>query len=149
MQELAYRIRAAEPADAAALRAAIVSTLAHPDASGKRAGYKGAAERGELLLLERNVAKVWRIEAFAEYHLRLDDSLTIRDIGSAGDPPNAAAVKYLLRNLLQTSRAVGATVKVRQDATAWIEILEDIPGFAVEGREYRRPHYIVIWQWSP
>ena len=92
---------------------------------------------------------MWRIEAFAEYHLRLDDTLTIRDIGSAEDPPNAAAVKYLLRNLLQTSRAVGATLKVRQDASAWIEILEDIPGFSVEGREYRRPHYIVIWQWSP
>ena len=44
MQDLAYRIRQAEPSDAAALGDATGSTLAHADANGKRAGSTGAAE---------------------------------------------------------------------------------------------------------
>lgn len=150
MQELAYRIRAAELGDIAALRESIVRTLAHPEGEGRRTSYKGAAERGELMLLERRNPrdKAWRIEEFVEYHLRVDDTLTVRDIGSSSDPPNALGVKYLLHELLGTVRPVTATVKVREDAVAWNEMLASIPGFEVDGREYRRPHYILIWRWS-
>jgi hypothetical protein len=150
MQESGYRIRAAEPSDVPQLRESIVRTLAHPTGDGKRTSYKGAAERGELMLLERYNPreKTWRIEGFVEYHLRVDDTLTIRDVGSSSDPPNPAAVKFLLLDLLRTVQPVSATVKVRQDAAAWNEILQNTPGWSQEGREYRRPHYIIIWRWS-
>jgi hypothetical protein len=150
MQELPYRIRAAEAADAPALREAIVRTLAHPDGATTRTSYKGAADRGELMVLERHNPrdKTYRIEGFVEYHLRVDDTLTIRDVGSSSDPPNPAAVKQLLLYLLRTPRLVSATMKSRQDAAAWIDIITDIPGFEEEGREYRRPHYIIIWRWT-
>ncbi len=150
MQELPYRIRVAEPDDVAALRETIVRTLAHPDGQGRRVSYKGAAERGELMLLERHTPrdKSWRVEGFIDYHLRVDDTLTIRDIGSSTDPLNPAAIKQMLHYVLRTPRLVSATVKARQDATAWNEILADTPGFEEEGREYRRPHYIIIWRWT-
>jgi hypothetical protein len=150
MPESPYGIRAAEPADAAALRQTIAATMAHPEAGSRRASYKGAAERGELMLLERYTGRnrAARLEGFVEYHLKVDDTLTIRDVGSASDPPDATAVKYLLLELLRTLRPVTATLKVQEDAHAWIEILLSTPGFAQEGREYRRPHYIGIWRWS-
>jgi hypothetical protein len=150
MQELGLRIRVATGADAPGLRTGIATTLAHPDPQGQRASYKGAAERGELMLLERYNARerAWKPEGFVEYHLRVDDTLTIRDVGSSADPPNAAAVKYLLRELFQSIRSPSASLKVREDAAAWREILESTPGFEVEGREYRRPHYYLIYRWS-
>src|SRR5947207_10504916 len=150
MRESPYGIRAAEPADAAALRESIVTTMAHPEARSRRASYKGAAERGELMLLERYTGRgrAAHVDGFVEYHLKVDDTLTIRDIGSASNPPDAAAVKYLLLELLRTLRPHTATLKVQEDAQPWIEILESTPGFVQEGREYRRPHYIGIWRWS-
>jgi hypothetical protein len=150
MQELGLRIRAGEAADAAALRAEIATTLAHPDPGGRRSSYKGAAERGELMLLERYSPRerLWKVEGFVEYHLRVDDSLTIRDVGSSSDPPSAMAVKYLLRELFHAVSSASASLKAREDALAWREILESTPGFSVEGREYRRPHYYLIYQWS-
>lgn len=150
MQELGLRIRAADPGDATVLRTEIASTLAHPDEQGRRSSYKGAAERGELMLLERYSPRdrAWRVEGFVEYHLRVDDTLTIRDIGSATNPPSPAAVKFLLRELFQAVSSPAATLKVREDARAWLEMLEGTPGFAAEGREYRRPHYYLIWTWS-
>jgi hypothetical protein len=78
----------------------------------------------------------------------VDDTLTIRDVGSASEPPSAAAVKYLLRELFQSVRSPSANLKVREDAVAWREILDSTPGFEVEGREYRRPHYYLIYRWS-
>ena len=150
MPESPYGIRAAEPADAATLRQSIVRTLAHPEGDGRRTSYTGAADRGELMLLERYTGRgqPGRIEGFIEYHLRLDDTLTIRDIGSSSDPPDPAAVKFLLLELLRTLRPLEATLKVREDAETWIDILRDTPGFSEEGREYRRPHYVSIWRWS-
>jgi hypothetical protein len=45
-------------------------------------------------------------------------------------------------------RSAAASLKVREDAAAWREIIDGTPGFEVEGREYRRPHYYVIYRWS-
>src|SRR5438046_9829552 len=125
MPESPYGIRAAEPADAAALRESIVTTLAHPEGGSRRASYRGAADRGELMLLERYTGRerAGRVEGFVEYHLKVDDTLTIRDVGSASQPPDAAAVKFLLLELLRTLRPLTATLKVQEDAQAWIDIL--------------------------
>lgn len=151
MEELAYRIRAAEPPDEAQLRQVIGATLSHPDGKGKRTSYRSAAQRGELLVLEQYEPREhdWKITGFVEYHVRVDDTVTIKDAGSSGDTPRAAVVKHLVAELLRSAGAKGATTKVRSDAAAWNELLGSIAGFFLEGKEYRRPHYYLIWQWSP
>jgi hypothetical protein len=148
---LAYRVRTAEAADDSALRAAIAITLAHPDKQGKRESYRGAAGRGDLLVLERyeRQERVWHIAGFIECHMRVDDTLTIRDIGTATDEPQAGLVRYLLDQAFGSYRPVAAQIKLRRDADAWLEILRGTPGFALEGEEYRRPHYWTIWNWNP
>ncbi len=148
---LAYRTRTAVAADDVALRAAIGSSLAHPDGQGRRESYRGAANRGDLLVLERydRQEKEWRMAGFAECHMRVDDTLSIRDLGTVGDEPQAGVVRYLLDQAFGSYRPAAAQVKIRRDATAWLEILAAIPGFTPDGEEYRRPHYWAIWQWSP
>jgi hypothetical protein len=148
---LAYRVRTAEAADEPQLRAAIAATLDHPDRQGRRASYRGAAARGDILVLERfdRQERAWQIAGFVECHMRVDDTLTIRDIGTATEEPQAGVVRYLLDQALASYRPVSAQVKVRRDAGAWLDILGAIPGFVREGEEYRRPHYWTIWQWEP
>jgi hypothetical protein len=148
---LAYRVRTAEAADEPQLRAAIAATLDHPDGQGRRASYRGAAARGDILVLERfdRQERAWQLAGFVECHMRVDDTLTIRDIGTATEEPQAGVVRYLLDQALASYRPVAAQVKVRRDAGAWLDILGAIPGFAREGEEYRRPHYWTIWQWEP
>lgn len=147
---LAYRIRTAVPADDAALRAGIASTLAHPDRQGKRESYRGAAERGELLLLERfdRLARAWQVAGFVEFHLRVDDLLSIRDIGTATDEPRAGVVRHLLDDLFSSYKPTSAQTKVRRDARPWLDLLTSIPGWDPEGDEYRRPHYWTILRWD-
>lgn len=151
MEELAYRMRAAEPEDEARLKQAIGSTMAHPDGKGKRESYRPAAERGELLVLEQydRRDRAWKIVGFVEYHVRVDDTLTIKDAGSIGQTPHAGVIKHLIAELLRSAKPRGATTKVRSDASEWIELFDAIPGFYLEGKEYRRPHYFLIWRWSP
>lgn len=147
---LAYRIRTAQPADDAALRAAIGSTLAQPDGQGKRGSYRGAAERGDLLLLERfdRQSREWRVAGFVEFHLRVDDLLSIRDIGIASDEPLAGVVRHLLDDLFSSYTPASAQTKVRRDARSWLDLLTSIPGWYREGDEYRRPHYWTILRWD-
>ncbi len=150
MEELAFRIRPAERGDEAKLRQVIKCTLAHPDGRGRREGYAAAAQRNELLVLERYEPreKTWEIDGFIEWHMRVDDTLTIRDAGSVGDGPHAGVIKHLLNELLRSLNPVEATVKIRRDATAWNELFREVPGFYVEGSEYRRPHWYVVWKYS-
>ena len=151
MAELAFRIRSAEPADLAAL-AAIRVSLAHPDGRTRSSGLRTALQRGELMVLERSDPREggWVIEGFVEWHLRVDDTLTLRDVGSVGEVPHAGIVKHLIGELLRSLSPAGATCVVRRDAAVWNEILAGIPGFFVDGPpEYRRPHYYNIWKWSP
>ncbi len=147
---LAYRVRTAEATDAAALRDAITATLAHPDQAGRRESYRGGASRGDILVLERFDRSVhdWQVAGFIECHLRVDDNLSIRDIGTTGDGPQIGVVRYLLDQAFNAFRPVESQVKIRRDATAWLEIFRGIPGFHLEGEEYRRPHYWTIWRWD-
>jgi hypothetical protein len=147
---LAYRVRTAEVDDAAALREAIGSTLAHPDHQGRRESYRGAAARGDILVLERydRQAHDWQLAGFVECHMRVDDNLSIRDVGTTGDEPQTGVVRYLLDQAFNSFRPAGSQVKIRRDASDWLEIFQAIPGFYLEGEEYRRPHYWTIWRWD-
>ena len=148
---LAYRVRTAEAVDEAALRAAIGATLAHPDKQGHRESYRGAASRGDILILEHydRQAHEWQVAGFVECHMRVaDDNLSIRDIGTTGDEPQTGVVRYLLDQAFNSFRPIGAQIKIRRDARAWLDILAAVPGFYVEGEEYRRPHYWTIWRWD-
>lgn len=147
---LAYRVRTAEAGDAAALRAAIGTTLAHPDQQGHRESYSGAAGRGDILLLERfdRAAQTWQVAGFIECHMRVDDNLSIHDVGTTGDTPQTGVVRYLLDQAFNSFRPVESQVKIRRDATPWLEIFQGISGFHLEGEEYRRPHYWTIWRWD-
>lgn len=147
---LAYRVRTADPADDAALKASIGTTLAHPDQDGKRGSYRGAAGRGDLLVLERydRQERTWRIAGFVEYRMRVDDLLSLHDMGTAESEPQAAVVRYLLDQLFGSLNPVAAQIKIRRDAREWLDIIEAIPGFYREGEEYRRPHYWAIFRWD-
>jgi hypothetical protein len=147
---LAYRVRTAEASDAAALRAAIGTTLAHPDHHGHRESYSGAASRGDILLLERfdRPNQNWLVAGFIEAHMRVDDNLSIHDIGTTGDAPQTGVVRYLLDQAFNSFRPVESQVKIRRDANEWLEIFRGIAGFYLDGEEYRRPHYWTIWRWD-
>src|SRR5947209_18420088 len=131
---LAYRVRTAEASDAAALRDAIGSTLAHPDHQGHRESYRGAASRGDILVLERfdRAAHDWQVAGFIECHLRVDDNLSIHDVGTTGDEPQTGVVRYLLDQAFNSFRPNESQVKIRRDATTWLDIFRNIPGFYLE-----------------
>jgi hypothetical protein len=150
MEELAFRFRRAETEDARTLRAAPKSTLTHPDGQGRSETFKGAIDRGELLLLERYDPreKSWSIGGFVDYHMRVDDAVTIRDIGTLGETLHTGVIRQLLEELLRSAAPLTAGVKVRRDAEAWNAVFESTPGFSLEGSEYRRPHWFNVWSWS-
>src|SRR6266496_6723498 len=41
-----------------------------------------------------------------------------------------------------------ASGKIRVDVCTGLDIFSNIPGFYLEGEEYRRPHYWTIWRWD-
>jgi hypothetical protein len=150
MDELAFRIRRAEPDDAKTLRSTPKSTMSHPDGQGRSESFKGAIDRNELLLLERYDPreKSWSIAGFIDYHMRVDDTLTIRDIGTLGESLHAGIVRHLLDELLRSAAPISAGLKVRRDAQEWNAIFASVPGFELAGPEYRRPHWYNVWEWS-
>lgn len=150
MEELAFRFRRAEPDDAKTLRGLPKVTLTHPDGQAKTETHRGAIDRGELLLLERydTREKVWTVGGFIDYHLRVDDTVNIRDIGTVGDTVHAGIVRHLVEELLRSAAPSTAGLKVRRDAEVWNEILGSTPGFELLGSEYRRPHWYSVWEWS-
>ncbi|MPZ13181.1 MAG: hypothetical protein GEU73_01930 [Chloroflexi bacterium] len=150
VQELSFHIRLATAEDAAALREIVGTTLSHPHGKGRRAVFRSAAQRGELLVLERYdpKAREWRVGAFVDWHMRVDDVLTIRDIGTEGEVPHSGMVKQLIMELIRSLSPVAMSVKVRADATEWNDVIRSITGFSFEGSEYRRPHWINVWRWS-
>jgi hypothetical protein len=143
-------MRPATLPDLAALRLLGATTLSHPDGKGRKEGHRGSTQRGELLLLERYDGRLhdWRIAAFVDWHIRVDDVLTIRDVGTEGERPHSGMVKQLVMELIRSLSPVEATLKVRADAGEWNEIVQSIAGFALEGSEYRRPHWINVWRWT-
>jgi hypothetical protein len=149
-EEFSYRIRTATIEDVPAIRAMAGATLSHPEGKGRRESYRSAAQRGELLLLERYDTrhKDWQACAFVDWHMRVDDVLTLRDIGTEGDIAHSGMVKQLVSELTRSLSPIEIILKVRSDATVWNDIIRSIPGFVPEGPEYRRPHWINIWRWS-
>ncbi len=149
-EEFSYRIRSATIEDVPAIRQIAGTTLSHPEGKGRRESYRSAAQRGELLLLERYDTRQrdWRACAFVDWHMRVDDVLTIRDIGTEGDVANSGMVKQMIMELIRSLAPVEIILKVRADAATWNDIIRSIPGFTAEGSEYRRPHWINIWKWS-
>ena len=150
MEELAFRFRRADPEDAGVLRRAHKSTLSHPEGQGRSETFRGAIDRGELLLLERYDprTKSWMIGGYIDYHMRVDDTLTIRDIGTLGENVHTGIVRQLLDELLRSAAPTTASAKVRRDAEAWDAILAGTAGFELAGPEYRRPHWYNVWEWS-
>ncbi len=106
MEELAIRFRRAEPDDAGGLRTAPKITLSHPDVRGRPETFLGAIDRGRLLLLERydRRSKDWAIGGFVDYHMRVDDRLTIRDVGIIGDSVHAASRAIFLTSYFARPR---------------------------------------------
>jgi hypothetical protein len=149
-EESSYRMRPASIQDAAAVRSLSNATLSHPDGKGRKEGHRAAAQRGELLLLERYEGRLrdWRICAFVEWHIRVDDVLTIRDFGTDGESPHPGMVNLLVTELMRSLSPTAATIKVRADATDWNDIIRSIAGFVLDGTEYRRPHWFNVWQWT-
>ncbi len=151
LSELAFRIRSAEPEDLNAL-AEIRVSLAHPEARTRGSGPRTALQRGELMVLERSDPreKAWVIGGFIEWHMRVDDTMTLRDVGSVGNVPHTGIVKHLIGEVLRSLAPVAATSVVRRDAEVWNQVLAEIAGFFIDGPpEYRRPHYYNIWKWAP
>ena len=151
MEELSFRFRVATVDDLPQVRHIGGPSLAHPDGQARPASYGSAAQRGELLLLERYDSRTrdWKASAFVDWHMRVDDVLTIRDIGTEGDAPHSGMVKQLLMELLRSLAPIEVTVKARSDASDWNEILRSIAGFDLEfPPEYRRPYWLNVWKWS-
>jgi hypothetical protein len=147
---LGYEFVPASTEDVALLRKLVRVTLTHPDGGGRREGLRAAAERGELLLLvhEDPRERTRQVDGFVEFHMRVDDVLVLRDAGSVGETPHPAIIKHLIGELLRSLAPVAAVAKVRRDATVWNELLNSIPGFQLDGSEYRRPYWINVWEWS-
>jgi hypothetical protein len=150
MEELAVRFRRAEADDAGRLRPLPRKAMARPDGQSRSESFKSAVERGELLLLERYEPRdqSWAIAGYVDYHLRVDDALTIRDIGTVGESLHTGIVRQLLNELLSSAAPVTASVKLRRDAEEWNGIFATTPGFELAGHEFRRPHWYSVWDWS-
>jgi hypothetical protein len=145
-----YNLRLASAADIDRIRAAVRRTLNNPEGKSGRKTYADAVDRGELLVLTRRERDGSEsVDAFIEWHSRVDGPVTIRDAGSTGDEPNAGHVKRLVRELLRMARPPSATVKVDADLAVWNEVFSETPGFVREGQEYSRPKYKNIWTWTP
>ena len=150
MEELSYRIREATLEDLTRLREIASASLSHPEGKGRRESYRSSVLRGELLVLERYDTRLhdWRVSAYIDWHIRVDDVLTIRDAGTEGDAPHSGMVKQLVMELLRSLSPTEVIVKSRADAAQWNDLFRSIAGFDLEGSEYRRPHWINIWKWS-
>jgi hypothetical protein len=150
MMDVGFSLRAATPEDQIEIRSRVSVTLNHPEGGAKPPTLRAAIERGEVLVLEFFDPKErrTRIGGFVEYRLRVDDTVTIREIGIESDASQAAIAKHLINGMLEAVGPVAATIKVLRDATFWNEILSSVPGFQIEGPpEYSRRHYFNVWEW--
>jgi hypothetical protein len=150
MMDLGFSLRTATLEDQAEIRNRVTATLNHPDGGARPPTLRGSIQRDEVLLLEYFDPRErhTRIGGFIEYRLRVDDSVTIREVGVEQGSSQVAIAKHLLNGLLDSVRPVAATVKVLRDATFWNEILSGIPGFQIEGPpEYSRRQYFNVWEW--
>ena len=151
MEEAGVQFRLAMPEDAEQIRQAVRFTLANPEGRSVRKRYEDAVARQEVLVLSRYDPreKANRVQGFVEWHTRVDGPVTIRDMGSTGDAPNAGILKRLLRELIRMLQPPSASAKVRADQEVFIGVFRETPGFTLEGQEYTRPHWRQIWTWTP
>lgn len=150
MDEAGYQLRLAVPSDVEAIRRDIRLTLANPEGKPQRKRYLDAIQRHEVLVVARFDAReqTTEIAGFLEWHTKVDGSITIRDAGTPGTEPHLGTLRRLIRELLGMFDPSTASVKVRADLPAWNEIFQQIPGFTLAGREYSRPYWRNIWEWT-
>ena len=144
-----YDIRLARVDDLELIKASIRRTLNNPEGRSQRKKFADAVDRGELLILvrrERDGAE-W-VDAFVEWHTRVDGAVTIRDAGWAGDEPNPGHVKRLLRELLRMTAPPSASVKVEAEKEVWNQVFAETAGFRPDGREYSRSKWWNLWTWT-
>jgi hypothetical protein len=150
MEASSYNIRLATPEDVDQLKRNIKITMMNPEGRSQRKKYDDAVMRNEVLVLTHldTRTRTDRVEAFLEWHTKIDGTVTIRDAGAIGDEPSPNIIRRLVRELLNIVRPHAATVKVISEQAAWNSVFEDIPGFVMEGREFSRPHWRNVWSWS-
>src|SRR2546428_11713655 len=145
-----YDIRLARVDDLDLIKASIRRTLNNPEGRSQRKKFADAVDRGELLILTRRErdGSEW-VDAFVEWHSRVDGAVTIRDAGWAGDEPNPGHVKRLLRELLRMTAPPSAGVKIEAEKEIWNQVFKETAGFRPEGREYSRGKWWNLWMWTP
>ena len=150
MEEAGYQLRLAVPSDVEKIRHDIRFTLANPEGKVQRKRYLDAVERHELLVVAHHDPREHadEITGFLEWHTKVDGAITIRDAGTTGSEPSLGTLRRLVRELLHMFSPPSASVKVRADQTAWNAIFQQIPGFQLVGREFSRPHWRNIWEWT-
>lgn len=150
MTEAGYQLRLAVPSDVAKIKRDIRVTLANPEGKAQRKRYEDAVARQEVLVIAHYDPKEGGdlIEAFLEWHAKVDGGITIRDMGTTGEEPQIGSLRRLLRELLNMYDPPNASAKVRSDLTAWNEVFQQTPGFVQIGREYSRPYWRTIYEWT-
>lgn len=152
VDEAGYNLRLATPEDGKKIRGAIRFSLANPEGKAGRKSFTDSAERGELLLMERQETRGSEpiLLGFIEWRSRVDGGVTIRDLGSAGDEPQPTILKRLVREMLNLvfAKPGEVTLKVRTDQEQWTNMIGDLPGFQVSEREFSRGAWWSIWEWT-
>lgn len=150
MTEAGYQLRLAVPSDVAKIKRDIRVTLANPEGKPQRKRYDDAVARQELLVLAHSEAKEEgdAIEGFLEWHAKVDGGITIRDMGTTGDEAHIGTLRRLLRELLHMYDPPNASAKVRSDLAVWNDVFQQTPGFVTIGREYSRPYWRTIYEWT-
>src|SRR5215210_7511631 len=118
-----YDIRLARVDDLDPIKASIRRTLNNPEGRSQRKKFADAIDRGELLILirrERDGSEI--VDAFVEWHSRVDGAVTIRDAGWAGEEPNPGHVKRLVRELLRMTDPPTAGVRVEAEKEPWNQL---------------------------
>ncbi len=146
-----YELRLAAETDCDHIYASIGNSLARPKGKTPRKSYVDAARRGELLMLERWDPKEsdWHLAGMLEWYTRVDGVVTIKDAGTYGEQPDAAVVKRLVRELISLQSPTELRAKTKDEQKDWMRIFVELPGFALEGKEYSRPNWVYIWSWIP
>lgn len=146
-----YELRLATEADCDAIYDSIGNSLSRPKGKTPRKSYLDAARRGELLMLERWDPKEsdWHLAGMLEWYTRVDGVATVKDAGTYGELPDAAVVKRLVRELISLQSPSEVRAKTKDEQKEWMRIFAELPGFALEGKEYSRPNWVYIWSWVP
>ena len=150
MEEAGYQLRLAVPSDVEKIRRDIRFTLANPEGKAQRKQYGDGVLRHEVLVVAHYDPREQtdEISGFLEWHTKVDGVITIRDAGTTGDEPQIGTLRRLIRELLHMFEPPVASVKVRADLQVWNDVFQQVPGFLPVGREYSRPYWRNIWEWT-